>query len=323
MALEERSDLFNRACAAFGDVAPADLNRAVSELIPVLEAEDAYAGGIVAMAIGALIESGADPRPACGPLRAAAIKRMKDATRFARTWSAGDPGPGDGTVFIEGRHAQLGKVVVTPDSIQPWAARDVAGARAWSRLDDWFCPLMAVARLSDECKEQMQRDGSMKTALDDLMAADWCVCTGFDLGNTRTGVHLERLMKGGPLPLFADDVSAREEAPAGSSTAVFDDLAEFLCKYCDRPDVVIKVEMNFLPEPFTLKVVRHIRDPENLFDRSGNVELQLPTADFAFVKAKAVEYIAIMQQWENKQVTSTLSVYKDGAWSYGGSSTKR
>jgi hypothetical protein len=66
-----------------------------------------------------------------------------------------------------------------------------------------------------------------------------------------------------------------------------------------------------------------VRDPDNLFDTSGDVKLQLPQGEAAFVRSKAEEYHAITQTWEDKQIDTTVTVYQDGTWSMGGSSRKR
>jgi hypothetical protein len=43
----------------------------------------------------------------------------------------------------------------------------------------------------------------------------------------------------------------------------------------------------------------------------------------AFLNAKAAEYFALTQQWQDKQINTTITVYGDGTWSMGGTSRKR
>ena len=108
-----------------------------------------------------------------------------------------------------------------------------------------------------------------------------------------------------------------------TASDLFDDISELLSRYCDAPDVVIRVDMDFTTEPFALKLIRHVRDPDNLFDNSGDVQLHLSQDEAAFVRSKAEEYFAITQTWEDKQINTTVTVYQDGTWNMGGSSRKR
>lgn len=108
-----------------------------------------------------------------------------------------------------------------------------------------------------------------------------------------------------------------------TASELFNHISEFLFKYCDRPDVIIQVDLDFTVEPFTLKIIRHVCDPDNLFDTSGDVPLSLPEPEAVFVRSKAEEYYALTLQWENAQLNTTVSVYQDGTWSVGGSSRKR
>lgn len=108
-----------------------------------------------------------------------------------------------------------------------------------------------------------------------------------------------------------------------TASDLFYDISECLCKYCDAPDVVIRVKMDLRVEPFALELVRHVRDPDNLFDTSGDVRLQLPDDEAAFVRSKADAYYAITQTWDDKQLDTTLTGYQDGTWSMGGSSHPR
>ena len=90
-----------------------------------------------------------------------------------------------------------------------------------------------------------------------------------------------------------------------TASDLFYDISEFLCKYCDAADVVIRVEMDFQVEPFALDLIRHVRDPDNLFDTSGDVQLQLPEDEAAFVRSKADDYYKITQTWDDKQINTT------------------
>jgi hypothetical protein len=54
---------------------------------------------------------------------------------------------------------------------------------------------------------------------------------------------------------------------------LFDDIAKTLFCYCDAPEVVVRVEMEFARSPFEVSIVRHIRDPNDLFNKSGDTVL--------------------------------------------------
>src|SRR5262245_20780354 len=101
---------------------------------------------------------------------------------------------------------------------------------------------------------------------------------------------------------------------------LFDQITEMLCGYCDAPEVVIRVEMEFDRDPFMLAVVRHIRDPDNVFDRSRDSELALPDDQLAEIRERVQEYFEISKGWKGTLVRTTLSVYQDGQWSAGSKS---
>jgi hypothetical protein len=96
-----------------------------------------------------------------------------------------------------------------------------------------------------------------------------------------------------------------------------DQIAAMLYGCCDAPEVVIRVEMKFDREPFGLSVIRHIRDPENLFDNTRDSELALQEDQLVAVRARVQEYFEISKGWERGLLRTSLSVYQDGQWSVG------
>jgi hypothetical protein len=104
---------------------------------------------------------------------------------------------------------------------------------------------------------------------------------------------------------------------------LFDEIAETLFGYCDAPEVVIRVEMEFERDPFELSVIRHIRDPGNIFDDSGDSELALPEDQMAAIRARVRDYFETSKVWKDKLLCSTLSVYQDGTWNISSTSQKR
>jgi hypothetical protein len=106
---------------------------------------------------------------------------------------------------------------------------------------------------------------------------------------------------------------------------VFDELAKNLSPYSDAPEVVIRVEMEFANSPYgvsTVSVVRHIHDPDNIFDRSRDTELALAENEREMVRSKVQEYFEISKGWKDRLVRTTLSIYQDGQWSVGSTSDK-
>lgn len=261
------------------------------------------------MAIGALLESGANTKPASGPLRRALASRMREASRFAETWRAGEP-PACDVEHIEAFHATVNRKFVEPDELQNWAARDAGHARTWSRMDDWFLPIMALARMDAEGRREIVEDEDLRQAYGALKAADPSMFLWGELGNSKAGTHFEGLMADNAMPAFADELPKRAE-PEGPAK-LLDDMARRLRVYCDEPDVVIQVEMDFAGRSPSVSVVRHVRDPANLFDRSKDKEISLCEADLDAIESLVGEYNDLMPSEH-----TTLSVYADGAWSVG------
>jgi hypothetical protein len=67
-------------------------------------------------------------------------------------------------------------------------------------------------------------------------------------------------------------------------------------------------------------VIRHIHDPDNLFDNSRDSELALPEDQLAAIRASMQEYHEISNSWKDRLLRTTLSVYQDGQWSVGSTS---
>jgi hypothetical protein len=101
---------------------------------------------------------------------------------------------------------------------------------------------------------------------------------------------------------------------------LFDQITEMLYGYCDAPEVVIRVEMEFDSNPFGLAVIRHIRDSDHLFDNSRDRELALPEDQMAAIRARVRDYFEISKGWKDRLLRTTLSVYQDGQWSVGSTS---
>jgi hypothetical protein len=104
---------------------------------------------------------------------------------------------------------------------------------------------------------------------------------------------------------------------------VFDELAKALSPYCDAPEVVIRIEMEFARDPYavsTVSVVRHFHDPNNIFDRSRDTELALAENEWVLVRSNVQEYLEISKGWKDRLIRTTLSIYQDGGWSVGSTS---
>ncbi len=98
---------------------------------------------------------------------------------------------------------------------------------------------------------------------------------------------------------------------------IFDSLGSELCGYCDRPDVVIRIHMTIVNEQIGIEVIKHVRDPEKLFDNSRDVALSLSDDQRVTLEAKMQLFFELSQAWENPLRSATLSIYKDGKWSVG------
>lgn len=104
---------------------------------------------------------------------------------------------------------------------------------------------------------------------------------------------------------------------------LFDQITAILYGYCDTPEVSIRVEMMFDREPLGLSVIRHIHDPDNLFDTSRDSDLRLPDDQLSAVRARVQEYYEISQGWKDQLLNTTLTIYQDGQWSVGSTSKDR
>lgn len=104
---------------------------------------------------------------------------------------------------------------------------------------------------------------------------------------------------------------------------LFDEIAKGLFGYCDAPEVVIRVEMQFANNPIGVSVVRHIRDPNHLFDKSRDTALALPEDQMTVIRAKVQDYFNLSKEWKDRLLGTTLSVYQDGQWSVGSTSEKK
>jgi hypothetical protein len=99
-----------------------------------------------------------------------------------------------------------------------------------------------------------------------------------------------------------------------TSAELFDEIARTLFRYCDAPEVVIRVEMEVVGNRLEVSVVRHVRDPNNVFDNRGDTALALPKDRMTVIRAKAHDYFDLSRGWV---LRTTLSVYPDGQWSVG------
>jgi hypothetical protein len=218
LPLPERSQSLDEAIAEMEDASLGELNEAVSKLIPVLDAEDPYCSGTAAMAIGAAIECGAEPAPVCKPLLQALGRMMSKAAEFTSTWDQGKP-PASHEEVIEGRHATIGDQMVDPRSLQSWAVRDPLNAQVWSRLDDWFLPVMALARFDEQCRAEIRKDDRLNAAYLKLKRSDPNMFSWTELGNSDAGFHLEQLLTKNEMPGFADELDG-EPPMAGEPAEV-------------------------------------------------------------------------------------------------------
>jgi hypothetical protein len=102
-----------------------------------------------------------------------------------------------------------------------------------------------------------------------------------------------------------------------TSAELFDEIARTLFRYCDAPEVVIRVEMEVVGNRLEVSVARHVRDPNNVFDNRGDTALALPKDRMTVIRAKAHDYFDLSRGWEDKLLRTTLSIYQDGRWSVG------
>ncbi len=101
---------------------------------------------------------------------------------------------------------------------------------------------------------------------------------------------------------------------------IFDSLTSELCRYCDEPDVVIRIHMNVIDEHIGVTVIRHVRDPNKLFDTSRDAALSLSDDQLAMVKSKTELYFELSRDWEQTLLSTTLSIHQNGTWSVGSTS---
>jgi hypothetical protein len=229
--LPERSQSLDEAIAEMEDASLGELNEAVSSLIPILDAEDPYCGGTAAMAIGAAIEYGAEPAPACKPLRQALGRMMSMAAEFAGTWDQGQP-PATNEEVIEGRSATIGDQIVDPRSLQSWAERDPLNARVWSRLDDWFLPVMALARFGERCRAEIRNDDRLNVAYLKLKRSDPNMFSWTEFANSDAGFHLEQLLTKNEMIGFADELDG--EPPKAGELAEVQHEVSTETDYCQE-----------------------------------------------------------------------------------------
>jgi hypothetical protein len=312
LPLAERSAVLSAAIEAMADASREELDQAVQQLVPSLNAADSYCGGTVSMAIGAMLESGATPGLASAPLRQALTKKMRAASRFAETWKEGEP-PETDVEPIEAFDAIVNGQPVDPSELQWWAARDPANARTWSRMDDWFLPMMALSRTDEQCRREVIDDAGLRQAYGQLKEVDPSMFHFAGYGNSSAGTHFEKLITENTLPTFADEVA--EPTEYQGSAKLLNDMAEQLSGYCDQPDVVVVVEMDFTPSPPSLRLIRHIRDPKNLFDRSKDTLISLPKAGLRELESLVDQFAASATSFASGH--TALSVHANGTWSVG------
>lgn len=106
----------------------------------------------------------------------------------------------------------------------------------------------------------------------------------------------------------------------------FYDLAETLDREAaDRSgqeSIVIRIEMDFKVVPFHAQVIRHIRDPENLFDRSRDQEVVLSPGAERRLQEQVAKYQNACVNWGDDVESTTLTVYPDRQWSFGSTSRR-
>jgi hypothetical protein len=102
-----------------------------------------------------------------------------------------------------------------------------------------------------------------------------------------------------------------------TSAELFDEIAKTLFRYCDTPEVVIRAEMEVVGNRLEVTLVRHVRDPNNVFDNSGDTALALPKDQMTVIMAKAHDYFDLSRGRKDRLLRTTLSVYQDGQWSIG------
>ncbi len=100
-------------------------------------------------------------------------------------------------------------------------------------------------------------------------------------------------------------------------TEIFDEIEEILKKYCDAPDVVVKVKITFSLTTFALEIIRHLHDANDVFDRSRDTQLLLSESDAALLRTKAQAYFEFFERDPKKPLSTTLSIYPHSPWSFG------
>lgn len=100
-----------------------------------------------------------------------------------------------------------------------------------------------------------------------------------------------------------------------SPLELFDQISAILCGYCDAPEVIIRVVMEFDHEPFTLSVVRHLRDPDILFNHSDDSAVLLPVDQLEAIRARSRELEELLSKGSPyRLLRTTLTVYQNGEW---------
>jgi hypothetical protein len=209
LSLSERSKRLDRLIETMRDAPVDELDAAVHALMPALAYEDPYASGLAALAVGCLVETGADPSPPFPAVLARVTQIVEAAERFVIACrrelreDAGAEGHVEAPILDHHTIATIGGSFVAAPFLHEIAVRDPLGARAWDRLDDWFRPLIALASRSEPLREIGRTDAKLAVALQRLEQVDEMSFVPIaSLANTRTGARLKELLDIGHLEML-------------------------------------------------------------------------------------------------------------------------
>jgi hypothetical protein len=201
LPLSERTERLDALIAEMKGASRDELDRAAGVLLPAIAYDDPYGAGLAALAIGCLVEFGADPKPGFEAITRRLSSVVDGAIRFVTLCredlrdDAGDDSDFEPRILDNHSTAAIGNTFVGTTFLETMAMRDPTGARAWDRLDDWFRPLIALASRDETLLQAARNNARLCEALRRLEAVDEMSFVSItSLANTRTGARLAELL---------------------------------------------------------------------------------------------------------------------------------
>lgn len=167
--------------ASVGDAHGQRQGAAFAALIAHVEHPNPIVGAHVALAAGALVESGLPAAPLARALVAPIARSVATARRFAELSAEAPDAPGDDGV-------ELGDRLVDRRAIETVARAEPLGAQAFRSLDTWYRPAVLAWSVETDVLQQLQTDTPWRTGLAALNGAN----TGSYWLSLLMGVALQR-----------------------------------------------------------------------------------------------------------------------------------